>query len=52
MWWYIGNNQNAYGNYNFQAVYVSTNEMEIQSLDNGSAADDILKNTSFEFRQY
>jgi hypothetical protein len=52
MWWYIGNNQNAFGNYNYQIKYVSITEMEIQSLDNGSVSDDILQNTSFEFRQY
>jgi len=52
MWWYIGNNQNTFGDFNFQAKYVSITEMEIQSLSNGSAADDVLEKTSFEFRQY
>jgi len=52
MWWYIGNNQNTFGNHNFQVRYVSITEMEIISMDNGSVADDILEHTSFEFRQY
>jgi hypothetical protein len=52
MWWYIGNNQLTENPYTFQALYLSSTQMQINSFKGGTLEDDALEHTSFEFRKY
>jgi len=52
MWWYIGNNQLTENSYTYQAIYLSSTQMQINSYKGGTLNDDALEHTSFEFRKY
>lgn len=52
MWWYIGNNQLTQESYTYQAMYLSSTQMQINSYKSGTLNDDALEHTSFEFRKY
>jgi hypothetical protein len=52
MWWYIGNNQLTENPYTFQALYLSSTQMQINSFKGATLEDDALEHTSFEFRKY
>jgi len=52
MWWYIGNNQLTQESYTYQAMYLSSTQMQINSYKGGALNDDALEHTSFEFRKY
>ena len=52
MWWYIGNNQLTDNSYTYQAMYLSSTQMQINSYKGGTLNDDALEHTSFEFRKY
>lgn len=52
MWWYIGNNQLTQNPYTYQALYLSSTQMQIYSYKGGTLEDDALEHTSFEFRKY
>jgi hypothetical protein len=52
MWWYIGNNQLTQESYTYQALYLSSTQMQINSYKGGTLNDDALEHTSFEFRKY
>jgi hypothetical protein len=52
MWWYIGNNQLTQDSFTYQALYLTSTQMQIYSYKNGTLSDDALEYTSFEFRQY
>jgi hypothetical protein len=52
MWWYIGNNQLTQESYTYQAMYLSSTQMQINSYKGGTLNDDALEHTSFEFRKY
>ena len=52
MWWYIGNNQLTENPYTYQAIYLTSTQMQINSYKGGTLNDDALEHTSFEFRKY
>lgn len=52
MYWYIGNNQLTQESFTYQALYLSSTQMQIYSYKGGSLNDDALEHTSFEFRKY
>ena len=52
MWWYIGNNQLTQESFTYQALYLSSTQMQINSYKGGTLNDDALEHTSFEFRKY
>lgn len=52
MYWYIGNNQLTQESYTYQALYLSSTQMQIYSYKGGTLNDDALEHTSFEFRKY
>jgi hypothetical protein len=52
MWWYIGNNQLTENSYTYQAIYLTSTQMQINSYKGGTLNDDALEHTSFEFRKY
>jgi len=52
MWWYIGNNQLTENSYTYQAFYLTSTQMQINSYKGGTLNDDALEHTSFEFRKY
>lgn len=52
MYWYIGNNQLTQESFTYQALYLTSTQMQIYSYKGGSLNDDALEHTSFEFRKY